>query len=146
MSYKYPIGTYHFEVYIGGIRLGFQKITNITVPAETEIIVEGGCDYVHILPGPVQNANTMTFYKGSGTFDPFIFPFSLGQYIDQTIHIIVYGPTIFQALPRLPRKHYCIEGAIVTGWQLSDLDAESGEVLIESFEIQYERLTEKIML
>lgn len=142
----YPIGTYRFEVFINGWRLGFQKITNIMVPIETEVIIEGGCDHVHILPAPVQNANTMTFYKGSGTFNGMLFPFSLGQYIEETIHIIVFGAAPIPQLPQVPRKHYCVEGAIVKQWQLSDLDAQSNEVLIESFEIQYEQFKEKMML
>lgn len=134
----YPLTSACFDVYINKQGLSFQRISSITQSAETEIIAEGGADHVHILPAPTKQVNTMTFIKGSGTFVNTNFPFQVGQYITTPIQIFVFEPNGARKL----RKEYCIYGAFVTKWSLSDLNAEGSEKLLETFEIQYERLEE----
>ena len=119
--------------------MSFQKISSITASVETEIITEGGASHVHILPAPIKQVNTMTFSKGCGIFDIQTFPFKVGQYIDMPIQIFVFDQEAGWQL----RKEYCIYGAVVVKWSVTDLDAESSQKLIDTFEIQYERLEER---
>lgn len=136
-----PLLAYNFHVYINNKAYGFQKISNIEQVIETEMITEGGCDYVKILPSPPKNINIMRFTKGAGTFEEETFVFKVGQYINSPIHIFVLGQTEENGkIVRKPRKHYCILGAMISKWNLSDFDAESSTMLIETFEIQYSKL------
>ncbi|WP_054741113.1 phage tail protein [Cellulosilyticum ruminicola] len=134
----YPLTSACFDVYINKQGLSFQRISSVVQSVETEIITEGGLGHVHILPAPPKQVNTMTFIKGSGTFRNEAFPFQVGQYIETPIQIFVFEPNGARKL----RKEYCVYGAFVTKWSLSDLNAESSDKLLETFEIQYERLEE----
>lgn len=140
MSRPYPLSGYNFYVFINRNQLGFQRITNIQSSIETEVIQEGGVNYAYTLPAPPKQPNTMTFIKGSGTFENNQFPFKIGETIKDPIQIFVVGPDKEKGNKRVPRKHYCVSGAIVTKWSLSDFNSESGETLVESFEIQYHTL------
>jgi len=138
MNRLYPLSGYNFYVFINKDQLGFQKITSIQASIETEVVPEGGVNYVHMLPAPPKQPNTMTFIKGSGTFENNEFPFKIGEVIKDPIQIFVVGPD--KEKGRMPRKHYVVSGAIVTKWALSDFDSSSGEALVETFEIQYNTL------
>lgn len=138
MNRPYPLNGYNFYVFIENKQLGFQRITTIQTSIETEAIPEGGLNYVHTRPSPPKAANTMTFIKGSGTFENNNFPFKIGEAILQPIQI--FAVDYDEKKGRKPKKHYVVSGAIVTKWSLSDFDSASGQTLVETFEIQYNTL------
>ena len=139
MNTQYPLNAYNFHVFIKNQELGFNKISNIKSQVEYEVIKEGGYEYVHTLPIAPTQMNILVFEKGSGTFDGLLFPFKVGERITDPIHIFVLGNRDAAGYAK-PKKHYCILGASVMKWSLAPLDSASGQVLIETFEMIYERL------
>lgn len=142
MNINYPLNNYNFYVYINNKQIGFQRITGMETSIEYETIPEGGLDYVHTLPIAITKEKSMIFEKGSGTFDATTPPFKVGERIRTPIHIFVIGDKAEFSRTMRPKKQYCILGAIVTKWSISEFNALTGETLMETFQINYSRLEE----
>lgn len=134
-----PLPGYKFQVYIQNLCLGFSKVTNIENSIETEPLQEGGVnDRVYSLRKPQSTERTMLFERGIASRGLVMMALSLrlavGQRLPEDIMILVMGRD------GLPGKVYFVHGAVVKKCTYSDLDAMSGEVLLERFEIAYETL------
>lgn len=142
---KNPLPGYKFKVYLQGVQMGFSKITNLERVADTEPLVEGGVnDYVHSLRKPVSSERTMTFERGViGAGDLNVLStlatvnFKVGQRIPLDMVLTIAGRD------NKIGKIFFIQGAFVRKWSCSTLDAMSGNVLVETFEITYEKLAEQ---
>jgi hypothetical protein len=141
MNRQYPLSAYNFHVFIKNQELGFNKISNIKSQVEYEVIKEGGYEYVHTLPIAPTQMNTLVFEKGCGMFDALQFPFKVGEKIIEPIHIFILGEKDISGYAK-PQKHYCILGASIMKWSLGPLDSFAKQVLLETFEMIYERLEE----
>lgn len=135
-----PIPGYKFMVYIQNVAMGFSKVTNIENSIETEPLQEGGVnDRVYSLRHPQSAERTMTFERGTvfstGALQMLLtFRFAVGQRLPEDIMILVMGRN------GIPAKTYFVHGAVVKKCAWSDLNAMSGELLMERFEIVYETL------
>ncbi len=133
----YPVSK--FRVFIQGFPLGFSKITNIENVYETDALQEGGTnDMVYSLAKPRTGEKTMVFERGiagRGLVTALLeLRFSPGQRLTNDILIMVGGRN--GAICSL----ITLQGCYVKSWKAGDLDASSGGVWIESFEVAYEKL------
>ena len=135
-----PIAGYKFQVFIQNTRMGFSKITNFETFIETEGIVEGGVNsHVHSLLKPVSTEKTLVFERGvgdRGLATGWLADLSPGNHFPFDILIIVGDRSGEMS------AIYMVHGATVKRWQMGDLNAMDSNVLIESFEIVYEELSE----
>ncbi len=143
---KYPLQGYNFKVFIQRFPLDFAKISGLERSIETEPLQEGGInEYVRSLYKPYSSERVMTFERGLislvnvNYLAQFLAArFAVGQRLTMPITIVMYDPS------GKIGKMYSVHGATVRKWSTSGLDASSGNVVIESFEIVYESLEEDV--
>ncbi len=127
---------YRFKVLIDNQVASFSKISGLTMDVETEMIAEGGHNASgYIVEVPAKASKTLRLeggiYKNSNSLLERLRP---GMRLKQGLVIMVLG-----AYGNVQIK-YSAERAYVTKWEVSELNAESGKVLIHTFEIAYTQL------
>lgn len=127
---------YRFKVLIDNQVASFSKISGLTMDVETEMIAEGGHNaFGYIVEVPAKASKTLRLeggiYKNSNSLLERLRP---GMRLKQGLVIMVLG-----AYGNVQIK-YSAERAYVTKWEVSELNAESGQVLIHTFEIAYTQL------
>ncbi len=127
---------YRFKVLIDNQVASFSKISGLTMDIETEVIAEGGHNASgYIVEVPAKAAKMLRLeggiYKSSNSLLERLRP---GMFLRRGIVIMVLGQQ------GVMQTKYSAEGAYVTKWEVSELNAESGQVLIHTFEIAYTRL------
>lgn len=127
---------YRFKVLIDNQVASFSKISGLTMDVETEMIAEGGHNASgYIVEVPAKAPKTLRLeggiYKNSNSLLECLRP---GMRLKQGLVIMVLG-----AYGNVQIK-YSAERAYVTKWEVSELNAESGQVLIHTFEIAYTQL------
>jgi phage tail-like protein len=142
----YQTVNFHFKVDFnfeprGGVDVRFQSVTGMDSTLETETIKEGGENrFEHIIPvrrkyGPLTLKRGLLQPKDSKltrwlkqTFD--------GNNVKPiaTVDITLLGDD-HQAL-----MHWTINNVWPRSWKMGELNAEKGEVLIETLELNYNRL------
>lgn len=135
--YKQLLRNYRFRVSIDGKEAAFSKISGLSMDIDTEMIAEGGYNYgSYIAMIPMKNAKTMRMQKGVCN-DQLLIKLCPGIILTKGIVVMVLdgnGEIVIK---------YATEQALVTKWELSELDATSGQILIDTFEVAYTGL--KIM-
>ncbi|MDL2232089.1 phage tail protein [Ruminococcaceae bacterium OttesenSCG-928-L11] len=132
----------NFLVYFNYVtKVGFSKISSIEQTIATEAFVEGGVnDAVHSLYSPLTTEKIMVFERGilldSDHFTPTAMTVGVGQQLCENVIIAVLGTD------RRAKKIYALDGCIFKKWSISDMDAMNDQVLIERFEMAYERMEE----
>lgn len=120
-----------FIVYISFYRLSFAKVSGLEIGMEKEIYAEGGDNFSpHVMRVPLTQLYTMRFERGLQTDNRTIRHMRPGTYLP-FLDIIVMDDAGH------PAYEYYTISAYVTKWQTGDLDASTGGVLIESFEIEH---------
>ena len=134
-----PVPGYKFQVFINNIRFGFSKVTNIETAVETEPLQVGGVnDRVYSLRTPVKAERTLVLERGVASrgiaFTLITLRLDVGQRIPNDIYIFISNRN------GVVTNLYSVHGAVVKKIRLSDLNAMSSDVLIESFEMTYETM------
>ncbi len=132
------LNVYSFFVTIGAFNAGFKKISGIEESVEPEYIHEGGQLYPYPVVGSKNKAGRITFEKGHGYFNPFSKKngFRAGASITQPCSIIVTDKN------KKPLRIFAFDSGLIVSWAVSDLDAESGEVMIDKVVIEHSGLYE----
>lgn len=146
-STTYPSVNFHFKVQFdfdtdgNGIDVGFQSVTGLDSTLETETVREGGENrFTHVLPvrrrfGPLVlkrgllkpgDSKLTQYFKLAFENDVFT-PFRL-----VTIHLL---DETHQSL-----MHWEVNNVWPLSWRTSELNAMEGAVLIETLELNYNRL------
>lgn len=136
---KYPFIANSYVVSFGSVVASFSKISGISLKmTEYMAMNEGGSDAPYILLDQSKNFNTITFEKGLGMGIDFqeTKTTDMLQLIEKMrirdMLLIIYGNT-----PK-EKKAYYTDTAYVKDIVLSDLNATSQEVLIQSMTIVYD--------
>lgn len=118
-----------FSVTMYGMELSFSKVSGLRQAVEYDSYSEGGGGIV-IIPKPSSAAGTVSFERGvtspkwaaAGCF-------VLGVKLkDITVALIKNGETV---------ERYSIDSGIVTEWELGELNALGGGVLIKKFTLAH---------
>lgn len=124
---------YRFQVLIENKSLSFARISGMGMDREAEILPEGG----HSQGGYLRTAapkqhKTLRMESGICSRESSdLKNLRPGIFLPQGIIIIVKGRD------GNPAVKYATEQAFVTKWDVSDLDAEQGKILVDTFEIAY---------
>lgn len=131
--------SYNFRVTVPGGEFRVSKVRSIEQAVELEPVREGGCnDYVHMLVKPASEPKKLILERGLCTrADALGVASLLGKRQTQPMIVAIYDRANQKIL-----KKYQAEGWMLCKWQLSDLDAVSGGLLLETAEVVYETLKE----
>lgn len=134
--YEELILNYRFQVLIENKTLSFARISGLGMERETEILAEGGnSGGGRLLAVPLKNSRTLRMERGVCTRDStLISKLRPGICLPQGIIVVVMGSD------GKPAIQYVTEQAFVTRWEIADLEADQGKVLINTFEISYIKL------
>ncbi len=124
---------YRFRVLIDNIVVAFSKISGLGMSRETEILSDGGNSLGgHMSPVVSKGPGTLRLERGVISKDTGITgKLRPGIYLSNGIVILVKGNKNKTLIK------YGTGPAYVTKWEISDLDAEQGGVLVNTFEIAY---------
>lgn len=152
-SNDYLLG-FHFSVSFIGlenkeINIPFQEVSGLSAEVQVEEVAEGGVNtYVHRLPKPVkhgnlilkkalsQSENNLTNWIKAATEN---FEFKTCQVI-VSIQGFKNGDKDKEVGPL---KTWCFEGAYPVKVSFSDLNAQKGELTIQTLELAYQYSTQK---
>lgn len=137
---------YNFIVYMGSLQMNFAKISGIDNEIEVETLVEGGVnDEVHILHKNRSQGGRLIFENGVGNLkrplDALFKASLLGAYLRLPGTILVLSADKKKAADanavaeKVVAKVYGYNGALPVKWSLQDLDAQTGQILIERIEL-----------
>jgi len=146
MPADYPIQNFHFQVEWGGARIGFSKVRNLGMgthyieyrqgsdPEYSPIKVPGRQYFDNIIleRGVFQGDNE--FYDWWKTTRLFQEGNSRGSVYRRDITIAILGET------HEPVVVFKVKNAFPVRLQISDLDAQANEIVIETVEIAHEGL------
>ncbi|MCM1157427.1 MAG: phage tail protein [Bacteroidales bacterium] len=125
---------YRFKVWIENQEVAFSQVSGLKMETKTKVISRGGMTQITA----EQSAKTKTLklqrgvYRGGKSVLDKLRP---GMYLKQGILITVLGQDGEIAVS------YAIDNALVSRWEIAELDALSGRVLIDTFEIVYINLS-----
>ena len=127
------LNVYSFFVTIGSLNAGFQKISGIGSSVEPEYIYEGGQLYPYPVIGSKNKAGRITFEKGHGYFNPFMGKggFKAGTRISQPCSIIIKDKG------NKPLRVFAFDSGFIVSWEISELDAQNGGVMINKVVIEH---------
>lgn len=133
------VSNYRFKVLIDNHVVSFAKVSGLSMELETEMLSEGGHNGSgYIVAVPTKGAKTLRLQGGVlNRANSLMNKMSPGIYLKQGIVVMMldmYGNTEIK---------YVAEQALVTKWEVSEIDAQNGQVLIHTFEIAYTQM--KIM-
>ncbi len=140
MDRYYPPVGFHFQVTFKGISeeidTRFQEVTGLTVTVNTEDVEEGGQNrFVHKLPKST-SYDSLVLKRG------IIKDSKLVAWCRKAVEELKFEPKdILVSLLNENHKELCswnIVHAYPTKWAFSGLNAESGELLIETMEFNYQ--------
>lgn len=133
------ISNYRFKVLIDNNVVSFAKVSGLNMELETEMLLEGGhngAGYIEAVPA--KGAKTLRLQSGVlKNANSIMDKMRPGIYLRQGLVVMMldaYGKTEIK---------YVAERALVTKWEVSEIDAQNGQVLINTFEIAYTQM--KIM-
>lgn len=132
------LNRYSFRVFLGGaeaLELGFSKVSGMRVGVETTTYQEGGVnDRVHLLRGPVQHGGTLRMERGvyGGEVCPL---YVTGTWLPALTLQVYAHPS-----QKKPGKTYLFSNLIVKSWEVGAMDALQSEILIDTFEVDYESM------
>ncbi|MDE7367743.1 MAG: phage tail protein [Lachnospiraceae bacterium] len=125
-------GQYHFRVTIDNQTMSFAKLSNMERSMEYEVLQEGGNNLApRLLPLPQKQIKTLRLERGVRESGGTVINLYPGRTIKNGISVSLLdaaGNTI---------ADYTITGVTVVKWELGGLDAQSSNVLLETFEMTY---------
>lgn len=128
---------YRFRVVVDNSVLSFAKVSGLGMELETEMLGSGGTNGTgYIAAVPAKHPKTLRLEKGllAGQ-DQILKRLRPGMYLQQGVVVMLLDAK------GIPQVTYAAENAMVTKWEIADMDAQSGQVLINTFEIAYTNLS-----
>ena len=116
----------------------FQKVSGLTTRVETETIQEGGENlFVYHLPSKTQSTN-LTLQRGRMIFGNNA---AFNLKINEMFSSFLFNPVdvLISSLDEhgKPLASWSLEAAYPISWSVSDLDANSNSVIIDTLELAY---------
>lgn len=118
-----------FLVFIASNKLAFSKVSGLGGGVETDVYAEGGgVDSLHVMRKPKSSMRTIRFEKGLQTGKSKLSSLKPGLFVP-SIQILVMSKN------DKPIYEYYIRECWIKKWEISDLDAMRGDVIINTLEV-----------
>lgn len=122
----------HFWVFIGVLKISFTKVSGFEQDVDTEYIVEGGVNDAGVqLIVPKKERHILRCERGLQTWSPVLTRMKPGVEIPLGITVIMMNDK------NIPVHVYHAFDCVVTKWEVGEFDANTGEIVIETFEVSY---------
>jgi len=138
--YRPPVG-FHFQVEFnldgaGDADIRFREVSGLTMELEEETVNEGGENrFAHKLPVRGRYPD-LVLKRGLLTST------GVRSWIEDAVHDLIIAPTtVWVTLLNEadePLQTYTVTGAWPKKWAISDLSAESSDVVVETLELAYQ--------
>jgi len=124
---------------------GFSKVKNIQRKIAREPYEEGGLNTQPIiLASPQKELSQLVLEKGYVKMNPMVK--SINNEIRTQEHIFRLGSLLVVNEYYIPIRTFYFEKGIISEWSMSDLDATSPNILVDSITIQHTGLIEETIL
>lgn len=140
-KFSYPMTGFHFVVYFHGllptpVDMSFQSVSGLSVTVETEPFAEGGENrFVHEIPKGLK-FSTLTLKRGLK-----LTPSVLSKWCEDAYENFVFKPLdiIISLMDEnhLPLHNWNIVGAYPIKYEISEFNAETAAVVIQTLELKY---------
>lgn len=121
--------SYRFTVLIGPMKIGFSRVSGLKCTSALEPLNEGGADAPHMVRARPKPSEPLIFEMGVSTGVNRLLQFTVG--LPLLLPMTIVTMTENWGIGRI----YVVVSPVVESWQMSDLDAMNGEVLIERFSV-----------
>lgn len=140
MAGYYPPVGFHFLVEFGISRAEndtrFQSVAGLSMEYETETFKEGGENrFEHVLPVRTKFAD-LVLKRGFLTRDSDVYNWCMKAFRDREFTLTNLTIKLL-AENHEPLKTWNVVGAYPKKWSVSDLNAESNAIVVESIELKY---------
>ncbi len=137
-KYRSLAGNFRFRVFIDGRKLAFSRISGLGGAIDREVYTEGGGEgYSHLMQKPSTQVRSVAMERGL-QLD--------GSDLVEKIRPGIYIPTA-QILLLDKRGNitceYNLEELLVTKWETGEMDGLSGKIMLDTFEMDYVRMSRK---
>lgn len=120
---------------------GFSKVRNIQKKIERETYSEGGLNTKPVILATQQKSTSqLVLEKGYVLIHPMLIPFNLEHQLES--HVFSYGTLLVLNEKNLPMRMFILDKGIVSEWSMSDLDATSPGIMVDSITIVHSGLIE----
>lgn len=135
-AHKKLVLNYRFKVLIDNNTVSFARVSGLGMDREMEMLSEGGHSQGGYLTAGIQkNPRTLRLEGGVYSGDTSVLrKLRPGIWLRQGIVVMVLGKN------GQTDVKYATGQAFVTKWEMADLDAEQGKMLVQTFEIAYTQL------
>lgn len=134
---KDPLQSYKFKVSISGIdgSVGFKSVSGLSRETEVVEYIENMYDYTHKLPGR-ETVGEVTFERGM-----YSTPTLEKKYREIFSNKATRRDVTISICDRFgkERRKFQLGDCWFSGYEVSDLDAESSDVIIETLTLQFEK-------
>lgn len=131
-----PLSGFRFRVVMEKQEFGFSRVSGLQWERPATTYQEGGVnDYVHVFPGPAKSCGTVHLERGvyAGEDLPF---YLVGERLPKHMTIVLWNGADRKKVD----KCYRLSGLVVKRWEVGELDALQGTLLIDRFELDYQSL------
>ena len=127
---SYPTPSSRYLVITNNSILGFSRISGLSLKSSNVLVLnEGGTDRPYLVSQPQKDYNTMTLEKGFGTYE-----------LMRAMAKMKFLMIIIRDYNGSLKGAYYFKDAVIKDIKLSDLEAKSSEVLIQTMTIAYHSL------
>ena len=128
------VTNYRFRVWIENQEVSFSKVSGLNMEVKTRMISKAGTSQITAVPS--KNPRILKLQRGAYKDGiSLLDKLRPGMYLEQGIIIAVLGRSGEIVM------EYAVDNAFVSKWEISDIDALSGQVLIDTFEVAYTDLS-----
>ncbi|GEM_PF-2648599 len=130
-----------FAFYFGLLVGGCAKVKNIKRKTDREAYQEGGLNEKPIiLASPQAKLEQLVLEKAFVRMNPMLALYSAEPFLKS--HIIAPGALMVLNNYKIPIRLFVFEKGIISEWSVTDLDAKSPEIMIDSVTIEHSGLIE----
>lgn len=132
--YEGLVTNYQFQVWIENEKVSFSKISGLNMEVKTKVESKRGDG--RLITAPANAPRKLRLQRGAYKDEKSLLnKLCPGMYLEQGIIIAVLGQTGEIVMI------YAIDNAIVSKWEISEIDALRGQILVDTFEVTYTKLS-----
>lgn len=129
---------YNFKVEVNGVRMSFSRVGGIERDANVAILQEGGMNnHVHYLNSGLMGERTLVLEYGMAKANEAVNQLIPGRMLQKGVTVIVLGDNNSK-----PLVTYSMEGCYIKKISFGELNARSGELIVNNLEIAYSSVEE----
>lgn len=138
LGYRFGVFIFALGVIPNPVDFRFKRVSGLSSTISTSIVEEGGQNlYSHRLPDKVQYQN-LVLERGMPISSPLAHEFNIAMSMFKFAPSNVLVSLLDESA--IPLANWLFFKAYPVDWKISDLDADSNSVVVETLELAYQRM------